>query len=410
MRKTLLTLMCVVSMITTAYAGGFRVSLQGVKQAAMGHTGVAVVHDASSVFFNPAGLALIDSKWSVSANVFGLLTDINYQNRLNGASHDTDNPLGTPLALYVSHKLSDKLAVGLGVYTPYGSTVDWGKDWSGQALIRDIALQSFFIQPTISYKLNDWASVGAGFIYATGSVKMNRGANSGGTNIGNANIESDSADGIGYNLGLMLKPHEKVQVGVNYRSRIDMEAEGEAKIVYEGTGLAGVPNGAVLASDDWKATLPLPAELAFGIAYMPTAKWVLEFDLNYAFWSAYKSLDFDFVKGDIPDSSSKREYENTLVYRMGASYDFNDRWTGRLGAYYDESPSPGNYFSPETPTVDNKAISTGLTYNFKNGFSIDGTYMFLSGEERSFSNIETGWTGEVKASAHIFGLGASYNF
>ncbi len=409
MRKTLLTLMCAGAM-TAAYAGGFRVSLQGIKQAAMGHTGVAVVHDASSAFFNPAGLALIDSKWSVSAGVFGISAEANYQNRLTGASYDTDNGLGTPLALYVSHKLSDKLAVGLGVYTPYGNTVTWGDDWSGQALIRDISLQAFFIQPTISYKLNDWASVGAGFIYATGGVELNRGANSAGTNIGNAKLKSDSADGIGYNLGLMLKPHEKVQIGVNYRSEVKMEAEGEARITYEGNALTGVDVGTVLASDDWKADLPLAAELTFGIAYMPTDKWTLEFDLNYAFWDAYTSLDFDFVNDNLPDSSSKRDYENTFIYRIGAAYDFNDRWTGRIGGYYDESPSPDSYFSPETPTVDNRAFTSGLTYNFKNGLSVDGTYMFLSGKERSFTNVETGWSGDLKATTHIFGLGASYNF
>ncbi len=399
MRKTLLTLMCVGSMITT-YAGGFRVSLQGIKQAAMGHTGVAVVHDASSAFFNPAGLALIDSKWSVSAGVFGISAEANYQNRLDGSSYNTDNSLGTPFSLYVSHKLSDKLAVGLGVYTPYGNTVDWGNDWPGQALIRDISLQAFFIQPTISYKLNDWASVGAGLIYATGGVELNRAF----VAAGNVNLKSDSADGIGYNLGLMLKPHEKVQIGVNYRSEVKMEAEGDAKVTSnQGTELPGL-------ADTWKADLPFSAELTFGIAYMPTDKWTLEFDLNYAFWDSYKSLDFDFIQGNLPDSSSVRDYENTFIYRIGASYDFNDRWTGRLGAYYDETPSPDAYFSPETPTVDNRALTSGVTYNFKNGFSIDGTYMFLSGKERSFTNVETCWAGDLKATTHIFGLGASYNF
>lgn len=399
MRKTLLTLMCAGAM-TVTYAGGFRVSLQGIKQAAMGHTGVAVVHDASSAFFNPAGLALIDSKWSVSAGVFGISAEANYQNRSMGVSHDTDNDMGTPFGLYVSHKLSDKLAVGLGVYTPYGNTVKWGDDWSGQALIRDISLQAFFIQPTISYKINDWASLGAGFIYATGGVELNRAFLA----AGNANLESDSADGIGYNLGLMLKPHEKVQVGVNYRSEVKMEAEGKATI----TSNQGVELTAL--SDDWKADLPLAAELTFGIAYMPTDKWTLEFDLNYAFWDSYTSLDFDFANDNLPDSSSKRAYENTFIYRIGAAYDFNDRWTGRIGGYYDETPSPDSYFSPETPTVDNRAFTSGLTYNFKNGFSIDGTYMFLSGKERNFTNLETTWSGDLKATTHIFGLGASYNF
>ncbi len=399
MRKTLLILISAI-MMTSAYAGGFRVSLQGIKQAAMGHTGVAVVHDASSAFFNPAGLALIDSKWSVSVGGFGISSEANYQNRTNGSSYNTDNPIGTPFAAYVSHKLSDKLAVGLGVYTPYGNTVKWGDDWSGQALIRDIDLSAVFIQPTISYKLSDWASVGVGFIYATGNVELNRDF----LGAGNTNLKSSSADGIGYNLGLMLKPHDKVQIGVNYRSEVEMSAEGDLRITSN--------QGAALTDFDatWKSELPLAAELTLGMAYMPTDRLTLEFDVNYTFWDSYQSLDFDFLDGRVPDSSSDRKFENTLSYRVGASYDFNDRWTGRIGAYYDENPSPDDYFSPETPTVDNRALTSGVSYNFKNGFSIDGSYLFLSGQERSFSNVETGWSGNLKATTHVFGLGASYNF
>ena len=44
------------------YAGGFRVSLQGVKQLAMAHTS-AHAEDASIAFFNPAGISFIPSKF-----------------------------------------------------------------------------------------------------------------------------------------------------------------------------------------------------------------------------------------------------------------------------------------------------------------------------------------------------------
>ena len=56
MRKLLsLTLLALAG--STAFAGGYRVSIQGQKQLAMGHTGVAVVNSAEIAFFNPAGMA-----------------------------------------------------------------------------------------------------------------------------------------------------------------------------------------------------------------------------------------------------------------------------------------------------------------------------------------------------------------
>lgn len=53
-----------------SYAGGFRVSLQGVKQLAMANTS-AHAEDASVTFFNPAGMSFIPSKLSVVAGGFG---------------------------------------------------------------------------------------------------------------------------------------------------------------------------------------------------------------------------------------------------------------------------------------------------------------------------------------------------
>lgn len=52
------------------YAGGFRLSLQGVKQLAMAHTS-AHTEDASVAFFNPAGISFIPSKLSVAAGALG---------------------------------------------------------------------------------------------------------------------------------------------------------------------------------------------------------------------------------------------------------------------------------------------------------------------------------------------------
>ena len=50
MRKLLsLTLLALAG--STAFAGGYRVSIQGQKQLAMGHTGVAVVNSAEVAFF-----------------------------------------------------------------------------------------------------------------------------------------------------------------------------------------------------------------------------------------------------------------------------------------------------------------------------------------------------------------------
>ena len=74
--KKLLLVLTIAFSTSVMFAGGYRVGVQGHKQLAMGHTGVAVVTSAESAFFNPAGLGLIKRFeisgsiiWSGSGNV-----------------------------------------------------------------------------------------------------------------------------------------------------------------------------------------------------------------------------------------------------------------------------------------------------------------------------------------------------
>src|SRR5690606_9584891 len=124
MKKLLLTVALFVA-ASSVFAGGYRVSLQGQKSLAMGHTGVAVVNSSESVFFNPAGLVFLEDKFNITAGVSGVFSNIAYQNAATGDNARSESPMGTPLYLYASYQATDWLSVGLGVYTPYGSEVKY---------------------------------------------------------------------------------------------------------------------------------------------------------------------------------------------------------------------------------------------------------------------------------------------
>ncbi|HSM64298.1 MAG TPA: outer membrane protein transport protein, partial [Gillisia sp.] len=168
----LLTVFALATAVT--YAGGYRVSLQGQRALAMGHMGVAVVNSAELGFFNPSGLVYLENKLNISVGGFGVFSDVVYQNEQTGDFHRTDSPVGTPLYLYASYKITDWLTAGLSVYTPYGSSVDWEDDWAGSHLVNNIELAAIYVQPLVSVKLSPYFSVGGGPIYVTGSVNFNR--------------------------------------------------------------------------------------------------------------------------------------------------------------------------------------------------------------------------------------------
>src|SRR5699024_3353583 len=124
MRKIYLTALLLGLGVST-FAGGYRVALQGVRQASMGLTSVMHARDASIAFYNPAGLAFVDSKLSIAAGGFGIINNVKWQNPSTLESAETDSPLGTPIYFAASYRPIDDLTLGLSFTTPFGSTVTW---------------------------------------------------------------------------------------------------------------------------------------------------------------------------------------------------------------------------------------------------------------------------------------------
>ena len=223
MKKLLLPLLGIIPILS--FAGGFQVNLQGTKQTGMGHLGTSFHLGASSTYFNPAMMGLGDKKFSVEAGVNFISSSVHFQNGNTGITEETDNPIGTPFYLYATYKINDKLTAGLGVYTPFGSTVDYGEDWSGKYLIQDISLSAIFIQPTLSYNINDKLRVGAGFAIVRGAFEINRAAPVPIGNDAQVNLQGD-AIAFGFNAGVHYDVNEKFSVGLTHRSKVDVELEG----------------------------------------------------------------------------------------------------------------------------------------------------------------------------------------
>lgn len=409
--KKIISLLAVGLAASSIYAGGYRVSLQGQKALAMGHTGVAVVNSAELAFFNPSGLVFLENKLNISAGVTAVSSNVKYQNINTGATAETDNPLSTPINLYASYAINDWLSAAIAVYTPYGSGVEYPNDWAGSDLVETISLSSIYINPVLSVKLTPEFSIGGGPIYAIGSVELER-------NIGTAeNVETGERAGIelsktddisnwGWVISAMFKPSEKVTLGASYRSKIDLTAE-DGDVTY--SNISVVPDG---FDQTFTATLPLPAELTFGFSVQATEKLLLAAEFNRAYWSAYESLDFAFSDGST--SSNLRDYQNATTWRIGAQYDINEKITLRGGYYFDETPVKSGLYSPETPRNDAHGFTTGLTYNINDHWGIDASFLYLYFDEIDESydsdpndTLDT-FSGTYKSNAIIGGLGITY--
>ena len=407
-------------LITTAllagvfsYAGGFRVSLQGVKQLAMAHTS-AHTEDASVAFFNPAGISFIPNKLSVAVGGFGAITEVEYQSLETLQSYKTENPLGTPLYAAIAYKVTNNVSVGLSVTTPFGTTVKWADDWTGREIVQKMELKSFYFQPMVSYKFNDWASIGVSYIYAKGMVDWDKAV----TNLGGTlNINDEKATGSGFGVGFYLKPSSNLDLSIAYRSPVIMKADNGVAT------FTGVPE-AVLTSpqlnvgadgqDAFTAELPLVDEYIIGLTYRITPKWLVSADFNYHGWERYSKLTLDFENAQVGNQADKtvlvspKNFKNAKTFRIGTQYMLTDKLAGRLGYYFDESPYEDNYFIPETPSFDASVVTAGLGYKFgKLGVDLAAALSFP--EARKVNNDYLSFRGQAKAKAMYLGLGFTYN-
>ncbi|WP_407402799.1 OmpP1/FadL family transporter [Chryseobacterium sp.] len=396
-----------------SYAGGFRVSLQGVKQLAMAHTS-AHTEDASVAFFNPAGMSFIPSKLSIVAGGFGASNKITFQNLNTLQSSQTDNPLGTPIYAAIAYKPIENLSIGFSFSTPFGSTIKWANDWEGKEMVQKMELKSYYFQPMISVKMADWLSFGASYIYAKGKVDWDKAV----TQFdGTININDEKASGHGYGFGFYFRPDSKVDVSIAYRSPVDMKAKnGTATIKASAqntvNGLLGL-NGA--GQDAFTATLPLVSEYTVGLTYKVNPKWLISADFNYHGWERYSKLTLDFANAPIGNQAdptilvAPKKFRNTKTFRLGTQYEFSPSVYGRLGAYYDESPYSDDHFIPETPSFDTFVITGGLGFKVNKQFGVDVAGGYAMPKSRDVKNDYLGFYGQAKAQAFYFGLGLSYN-
>ena len=407
-------------LITTAllagvfsYAGGFRVSLQGVKQLAMAHTS-AHTEDASVAFFNPAGISFIPNKLSVAVGGFGAITEVEYQSLETLQSYKTDDPLGTPLYAAIAYKVSNTISVGVSVTTPFGSTVKWDDNWAGNEMVQKMELKSFYFQPMVSFKFNDWASIGVSYIYAKGMVDWDKAV----TNLGGTlNINDEKASGTGFGLGFYFRPSDKLDVSIAYRSPVIMKADNGVAT------FTGVPE-AVLTSpqlnvgadgqDAFTAELPLVDEYTIGLTYKITPKWLVSAGFNYHGWERYSKLTLDFENAQVGNQADKtvlvspKNFKNAKTFRIGTQYMLTDKLAGRLGYYFDESPYEDKYFIPEIPSFNASVFTTGLGYKFgKLGVDLAAALSFP--EARKVNNDYLSFRGQAKAKAMYLGLGFTYN-
>ena len=454
MRKACL-LICAVAVSEASLAGGFALIEEGASGLGNAYAGAAAVSDdASTVWFNPAGMTeLKEKQLLVAGHVIGVTSDFTDQGTtLNSAfgggfvdpnfatSGEVDAGGVSPIPnLYYVHPLKKGVTLGLGISIPFGNSTDFDPDWVGRYQAIESGVTALDINPSIAYRVNEKVSIGGGvslqYLTATlGSaidtdavciglfppdVCVAAGLTEPGTQSrdGIADIEGDGF-ALSVNLGVLIKPRDGTKLGVAFRSGLEHELDGTADFtnnaVLEGIlAQAGVP---LFVDGGVTADASLPPTLMFSAAHKVHERVELLADATWTGWSSFDELRVEFDNPIQPDTFNTLAYEDVWRVSGGVNYEFSDRLVLRGGIAFDEDPTPSAQLrTSRIPGNDRFWLAVGGGYKINDRIGIDVGFAHLMLDDSPLANVSesaggTTTRGVFEASANILSAQVTVQF
>ncbi len=391
-----------------AFSQGSQVNTQSQKAVGMAGAGSALFIDETSILYNPGALVKMENN-AISLGASAIMYRSAFQEKGSSEVHHTRFQISPPVSLFAAFGPKDSWwKAGIGIYTPYGGSVDWGKEWPGRYSLTNLSMRAFYIQPTLSFKITDQFSVGGGFVYNVGIVDLGRALPVFGSDgkAGQADL-SGTGTGMGYNLGVHYNLADEFAISLNYRSKVITKLEGgDATFDVPASLAANFPNG------KFDAELPLPASFNVGIAFPVSEKVKTAIDASFIDYSIYKELVFDYENNSptLQDTRSVKNYQNAFSAKIGFNYEATDKLELRAGTGYVYTPVQAKYVYPETPDNNRMMAAAGLTYKFTPNWQMSAAYVFQKILKRTTTNAETQLSGAYETNIHAPGISLSYSW
>lgn len=449
----------------TAHASGYRFGSQSVASQGSADANAAEASDASTVFYNPAGLSRLEgTQFSGGATV--VVPHSTYQDA--GSTRFTGTPTnGVPTkdyapnavvapALYASHKINEQWSAGVGLFVPYGAKLDYGNDWQGRYALTSIEMKSVALNPSIAFKLDKRHSVGFGItaehmeakldqaVDVPGSIRALNGRPEGAALIrqimalgGDPRKLASSKDGhgsndgsdwgFGFNIGYLFQLSEATRFGLAYRSSISHKLKGDTVWDFSKVTDDQVVNK-VLAAASHKVNsgalveVRTPETLSANVFHQIDPKWAAMADVTWTRHSRLENLDIQFPPTTEGVERIRQNWKNSYRVSVGGNYRHSDSLLLRAGLAYDQSPvRSAELTHAALPDSDRLQFSLGANWKLSANSSIDLAYSYLNFKDAriNYTNACTplardctgnGETTKGTYQTHMQLLGAAYNY
>jgi long-chain fatty acid transport protein len=378
----------------STFAVGIRAPDQDAFAVARGNAFVATADNPSALYYNPAGISLLDGI-NLRGGLYGIYMKDEYRNA--GLSYDTKDKLGLLPQLYGTMAIKDTpLTVGLGIYCPYGLALEWPDTAPLSYAAKKGSVTYVTFNPVLSWKILPNLSLAAGptINYSEAILAQNMPIPGPPRQF---QFQGDDV-AFGANAGLLWKPHEKHSLGVSYRSPTTLNYTGHTTAL----GL----------SDSASAEFRYPQNIIAGWSFRPTPEWNLEFDVDWTDWSYLGTVNLHQAQPAPPVFAStvplNFNWDSSFWFSFGATRYFSKGWSVSAGYIYSQNSVPSSAFSPVVPDSDRHVFSVGVGRKWKQ-FSWDLAYQFAYGPQRTVAEPEP-VGGNYTFYSHALNLSVGYRF
>lgn len=370
-----------------AAASAFQLMEQNASGLGNAYAGQAAsAQDASTLFFNPAGMTRLPGRNAVGA-LHLISPNAEFTNRgsntaplqpaLGGNGADASDLAAIP-STYFSWQIDPRLFVGISLTVPFGLKTEYPAEWVGRFHAIESGLKTLNVNPSVAWKMSDTLSIGAGVSFqradAILSNAVNYSAAAGGA-LG-AGVEGvatvkghDTA--WGWNAGVLWSLTPSTRLGASYRSAIDYTIAGDARFSNRPAALAGaLPDGPVTAA------VKLPAIVSLALFHRVNREWDVLADVSWTGWDTLQALNIRRTNGALL-STTPLNWEDTWRVGVGVNYHLDDAWTLRAGVAYDQTPVPDADRSPRIPDNDRRWIALGAQYRLSRQLALDVGYAHI---------------------------------
>ena len=394
-----------------ALASGFALVEESASGLGTSFAGAAAsAEDASTIYYNPAGLSLLPSGPQISTGLAYINPSAKFSD--SGSTAAGPRPLGgnggeagsgaAVPNFYFATDLVPNWKFGIGVSVPFGLKTEYDSTWIGRFQAIKSEIKSTNINPTVAYKISDTASVGFGLDYQKLQAEFTNAVNLVAAE-GFATLKADDT-GVGYNLGGMFQLSPSTRLGVSYRSPIKYKLEGTASFS------PGVP----VPSGNITVDLKVPDTLSFAVSQQLDPKWTLLGDITRTGWSSVK--DLTVMEGSTTLQKTPENFKDTWRVGVGSVYKYSDAWAIKMGVAYDQTPVNDTDRTPRLPDSNRLWLSVGGQYRLSPASTLDFGYAHLFMKDASIDQANPTppglgrLTGTYKNSVDILGVQLAYRF